>query len=126
MEDRMGAIRDLSSQRFSKLTVLEIDKKETNKHKGRNTYWKCLCDCGNYKSIVSGSLTNGTTKSCGCLKIQSSKDRNKKYNTYDLSSDYGIGYTSKGEEFYFDIEDYNKIKDYCWHISGNGYLQQML
>lgn len=119
----MGAIRDLSGQRFGKLIVLEVDKNETKKHKGRNVYWKCLCDCGNYKSIVSGSLTNGTTKSCGCLIIQSSKDRNKKYNTYDLSGEYGIGYTSKGEEFYFDLEDYGKIKDYCWHISGNGYVQ---
>ena len=37
----------------------------------------------------------------------------KKYNTYDLSGEYGIGYTSKGEEFYFDLDDYDKIKDYC-------------
>ena len=118
----MGAIRDLSGQRFGKLIVLEVDKNETKKHKGRNVYWKCLCDCGNYKSIVSGSLTNGTTKSCGCLKIQSSKDRNKKYNTYDLSGEYGIGYTSKGEEFYFDLEDYDKIKDYTWYINNKGYV----
>jgi hypothetical protein len=40
---------------------------------------------------------------------------NKKYNEYDLSSDYGIGYCSNtGNEFYFDLEDYDKIKDYCW------------
>ena len=25
--------------------------------------------------------------------------KNKKYNTYDLSGEYGIGYTSKGEKF---------------------------
>ena len=42
---------------------------------------------------------------------------NKRYNRYDLSGDYGVGYTSKGEEFYFDLEDYDKIKDYCWVIS---------
>ena len=42
---------------------------------------------------------------------------NKKFNTYDLSGEYGIGYTLKGEEFYFDLEDYDKIKDYCWCIS---------
>ena len=43
---------------------------------------------------------------------------NKKYNKYDLKSfEYGIGYTLKGEEFYFDLEDYDKIKDYCWHIN---------
>lgn len=33
-----------------------------------------------------------------------------KHNTYDLSGDFGIGYTDKGEKFYFDISDYEKIK----------------
>ena len=43
---------------------------------------------------------------------------NKKYNKYDLKSfEYGVGYTLKGEEFYFDLEDYDKIKDYCWNVS---------
>lgn len=46
----------------------------------------------------------------------------KKYNKYDLSGEFGIGYTSKGEEFYFDLEDYDKIKDYCWSISSIGYV----
>lgn len=46
----------------------------------------------------------------------------KKYNKYDLSGEYGIGYTFKGEEFYFDLEDYEKIKKDCWHIDVNGYV----
>lgn len=47
---------------------------------------------------------------------------NKKYNTYDLSGEYGIGYTNNGKEFWFDLEDYNTIKNYCWHICGDGYV----
>ena len=36
-------------------------------------------------------------------------------NIYDLSNEYGIGYTSNTKEpFYFDLEDYDKIKEYCW------------
>jgi hypothetical protein len=38
----------------------------------------------------------------------------RKYNRYDLSGDFGIGYTTKDEEFYFDLEDYDIIKSYCW------------
>ena len=39
----------------------------------------------------------------------------KKYNQYDLSGEYGIGWTSNtNKEFYFDLEDYDKIKNYCW------------
>ena len=41
----------------------------------------------------------------------------RKYNQYDLSGDYGIGWTTNtNEEFYFDLEDYDKIKDYCWRV----------
>ena len=39
----------------------------------------------------------------------------KKYNEYDLSGEFGIGYCSNtNSKFYFDLEDYDKIKDYCW------------
>ena len=43
-------------------------------------------------------------------------------NTYDLTREYGIGYTSKGEEFYFDIEDYELISQYTWYTDKKGYL----
>lgn len=43
-------------------------------------------------------------------------------NKYDLSGDYGIGWTAKGEEFWFDKEDYDLIKNYSWHYSSNGYV----
>lgn len=47
---------------------------------------------------------------------------NKKFNKYDLSGSYGIGYTSKGEKFYFDLEDYGIIKFHCWYIETGGRL----
>lgn len=47
----------------------------------------------------------------------------KKYNVYDLSGDFGIGYTSNtNEEFYFDLCDYDKIKDVCWSVNSGGYV----
>jgi len=47
---------------------------------------------------------------------------NKRFNEYDLSEEFGIGYTRKGEIFYFDLEDYEKIKPHCWHVGGRGRL----
>lgn len=47
----------------------------------------------------------------------------RKYNRYNLSGEYGIGYTFKDEEFFFDLNDYDLIKDYCWHKSDKGYIQ---
>ena len=46
----------------------------------------------------------------------------KRNNTYDLTGTYGIGYTAKGEEFYFDLEDYELISQYGWHMDKKGYL----
>lgn len=46
-----------------------------------------------------------------------------KANTYDLSGEYGVGYTSKGDIFWFDLEDYDKIKHYCWYLADNGYFK---
>ena len=97
---------DLTGQRFGKLTVIE----ETYQNNIRK--WKCRCDCGNISYVATGSLRSGNSTSCGKCK-----------NTYDLSGEYGIGYTSKGEEFYFDLEDYDKIKDYCWYTDKTGYLR---
>lgn len=45
------------------------------------------------------------------------------FNKYDLSGEYGIGYTSKGEEFYFDLEDYDLIKNYTWYVGDKGYIK---
>lgn len=50
-------------------------------------------------------------------------ENKRKYNKYDLSGEYGIGWTTNtNKEFYFDLEDYDKIKDYCWVENGNKYL----
>ena len=47
--------------------------------------------------------------------LQLNAERHKT-NTYDLSGEYGIGYTlNTNEEFYFDLEDYDLIKDYGWY-----------
>lgn len=55
--------KDLSGQRFSRLTVIAYAGK--NKH--NRSLWLCKCDCGNTKVISSNALQQGTTKSCGCL-----------------------------------------------------------
>ena len=46
----------------------------------------------------------------------------RKLNDYDTTREYGVGYTHKGQPFYFDLEDYNKIKDISWHINSDGYV----
>lgn len=117
--------KDLTGQRFGKLTVIKKIESKRNSS-DRSVLWLCKCDCGNETIVRGSSLRNGNTKSCGCLRKEILNNSSKFYkprkveiknNRYDLTGEYGIGYTHKGEEFYFDLEDYEKIKDYCWCLA---------
>jgi hypothetical protein len=59
-------IINLVGQKFGRLTVIERDNSYPS-GAGKSVYWKCKCDCGNYVSVHSDHLKNGTTSSCGCL-----------------------------------------------------------
>lgn len=118
----MGVIKDLTSQRFGRLVVIKRDFEGEKKYKDKSARWICKCDCGTIKSISSPKLCSGNTKSCGCLNKEMVYERSKKFNKYDLSGDYGVGYTQLGEKFYFDLEDYDKIKGYCWYVNNIGYI----
>lgn len=75
--------------------------------------WLCECSCEKHtrKIISEVSLKNGDAKSCGCTR----KGSRRKYNKYDLTGEYGIGWTSNtNKEFYFDLDRYNSIKEICW------------
>lgn len=109
---------DLTGYKFGRLTVINEAPRHYTSGGHSKVMWLCKCDCGNTDIIVSsGDLRSGHTMSCGCLNkeaIRRSKFRMK--NTYDLSGDYGIGYTQKNEEFWFDLDDYDTIKNYNWRI----------
>lgn len=49
-----------AGQRFSRLTTREYDKAKQK--------WLCECDCGNEKYVTAGHLRDGHTRSCGCLR----------------------------------------------------------
>ena len=114
--------KDLTGQKFARLTVLRQTEDYVKPNGKRESRWLCLCDCGNITEVTGYNLKNNSVSSCGCLNTETVIRRCKKYNTYDLSNDFGIGYTSKGEKFLFDLEDYCKIKDYCWNTNNRGYV----
>lgn len=117
----MGKLIDITGQRFGRLVVIQYMGQDSK----RKSLWKCQCDCGGVTIVPKCNLINGNTKSCGCLgqeNLENIGKDNKKYNKYELFESYGVGYTSNNTEFYFDLEDYNKIKDYCWIDSNSGYI----
>lgn len=59
---------DLSGQKFGRLTVLGLSHVKDWHSTDRHSYWLCLCDCGEEKLVRYNSLTQGESKSCGCLQ----------------------------------------------------------
>lgn len=50
--------------------------------------------------------------------------KNKRYNEYVFMDGYVIGYAhNTHEEFFIDTDDYDKVKELCWHKSYYGYLE---
>ena len=113
----------------SRLTVIRKVEDKITKSGTHLIQWLCKCDCDDNKfiKVTTSHLKSGHTLSCGCLKKESLDKLNKqkrKTNEYDLTKEtYGIGYTSKNEEFWFDKEDYDKIKDYHWYYDNEGYVR---
>lgn len=60
-----GKYRDLSGEQFGRLRVIRKGPKSN----GRIT-WDCLCGCGNTTNVLTHSLTQKKTQSCGCLHTE--------------------------------------------------------
>ena len=116
---------DLTGQRFGRWKVLKQTEDYVIKSGKHYPQWLCECQCEKktQRDVLHRQLTQGRSQSCGCLQAEITRDRSKKYNEYDLTGEYGIGYTTKGEPFWFDLEDYDRIKNYCWHYDESGYVR---
>lgn len=65
-EVAMPIIKDITGQKFSRLTVIAFAGRERDSH----SRWLCRCDCGKIKVIDRNHIVRGKTRSCGCLKIR--------------------------------------------------------
>lgn len=75
----------LEGSRFGRLCVMS----NVGISKRHETMWRCLCACGNWKTISRGSLMSGDTKSCGCLpsgfrKSHGMSRNNRTYTSWHL------------------------------------------
>ena len=64
-------IKDIAGKRFGKLTAIAI----------AGTYrpirWACKCDCGKELVVRLSGLTHGNTVSCGCIRSEACKERER-------------------------------------------------
>lgn len=68
---------DISGIKYGRLLVESF-----NGRKNSQSYWNCVCDCGNNCVINGAKIKNGHTKSCGCLLKE---ERGKKSITHGRS-----------------------------------------
>lgn len=99
----MSKLKDLTGQRFGRLTVLERNGSDSYK----NALWLCQCECGNLHTVAGHSLWRGETRSCGCLR---------KTNTYRIEGDVSYIVCASGDEIIVDTEDLDILKQYQWGV----------
>lgn len=68
---------NLTGQVFGRLTVESYAGT-----RGRFSLWRCLCACGNYTDAGRNKLLGGSTKSCGCFRVERTRGMNQ---THKLS-----------------------------------------
>lgn len=78
----MAVKLDLIGERFTRLVV-------KSKHPDRNSVgkvqWVCQCDCGNETLATTGGLGSGNTKSCGCLRVDKTRESGLARKTHGLT-----------------------------------------
>ena len=72
----MGAVVDLTGQRFGRLLVISRSANIRNE-----AGWLCRCDCGKEKEVRGYHLRRGLTQSCGCLQKERTGAASREANT---------------------------------------------
>ena len=62
-------------QKFGTLTIIGFE------HYDKYWKWICRCDCGTVKSYLPYKLIKGTTKTCGCGKVEHCKEMTSEFRT---------------------------------------------
>lgn len=82
--------RDITGVKHTRLTPLSY---------AGSGKWLCRCDCGVEKPIATRHITNGKTRSCGCLASNDTEDSvwNRLWHEHKNNQDRGFGYLSYEE-----------------------------
>lgn len=86
----MPRAQTLKGKKFDRLTCIELVTI------GGHRKWKCQCECGKIIHATAGNLNARYVKSCGCLKKEYVKGRNRLWSSGLFISDKNRG---KGNEF---------------------------
>lgn len=103
---------DITGLRHGKLVVIGRSNKKYKK--SQDVLWDCLCDCGNITAKEKRELDGSRTKNPSCGKCYQ--------DSYIIIDNIVKYFTTKNEEFLFNLEHLEKVKKYTWSINNEGYL----
>ena len=69
---------NIAGKKYNRLTAI----KDVGVHKSRSRLWEFQCDCGKTHIAPITNVKSGNTKSCGCLKAESTS---KRHTTHGLT-----------------------------------------
>lgn len=87
----MSQVLNLEDRIFGRLTVKMRQPNHITEGGNALVVWRCLCICGNCVDVLSSSLLQGKTKSCGCLALETSirtGQANKEHGGYSKTTSY--------------------------------------
>lgn len=112
--------KDITSQRFGRLTVMSwLGLRPVGTKATLRSWWNCLCDCGKETNVMQTSLTSGNTKSCGCSWKEAALKSYKGLHHGVISSimnNYVQSSKKRGSEFLLLREEFEKlIRSECYY-----------
>lgn len=120
---------ELIGMRFGRLTVIA---RAENSEQGK-TRWICQCDCGKVKRkpVTGYDLKSGKIRSCGCLYLDSNKERNKTHgmtNTRLWHIWSGMRKRCKSHQNYKNIsvcDEWNNFEAFMEWANATGYRNDL-
>jgi hypothetical protein len=91
--------KELAGQQFGRLTAIKFVSG------AKYSSWLCRCSCGVEVEVITAHLTNGCTKSCGCLNRDVARKNSTKH---------GLSYTS-------EYDCWVNMKDRCLNSKHKAY-----
>lgn len=90
---------------------------DSDKKAEKTNYWICKCKCGTEKEVFRGSLINGDSKSCGCVKSWGETQIIYLLKQYNIDFKKEVTFNDllglNGGNLRFDFGIYLKDKLYC-------------
>jgi len=80
----MGKLIDMIGKKFNRLTIVSRAANEDTR-----AAWNCICDCGNNITLNGKQIRSGHTKSCGCIRKETTAKQGKINTKHGLSRTRG-------------------------------------